>query len=190
MGVLLTGCDTKPAEMACPTSPLTQEVVAESSISKDELSFHVLKHPQFTGVIFPAEAKGAGLSGRKGDPGFWTPSNENIIEAETTLRQALEGKLRSALQRSDDPRNAEIIPAGLCHYNRQYVGTLRDGKKHIHVNFFRSEEFLPYEGMTWSGASTWETQAIIAYGGGANFFQASYDMTARSWEWVEVNSLR
>lgn len=191
--ILLAGCQAKSAELvACSTSPLNKELVVSSNVINDDLSFEILKHPQFVGVMFPAEAKGAGLPQRKGDDAkFWTPTKAEIIEAESTFRSSLEGKLKDALQQSEDPRNAEIIPSGLCYYNRQYVGTMHAGKKRIDVNLFRARETLPYEGLTWlTGPSKWETRAVVVYGGGANFFRANYDISSRSWDWVQVNSHR
>jgi hypothetical protein len=186
-GTLLVGCETKGPDVSCPETLLTHDKVTNRIVQKDGTPFEILTFPQFKGVAFPKEVKGDGMGRKSDEQEFWTPSSAEIVVAEATLHSSLLGSLRRDLLRIE-PQDAETIPIGLCHYNRQYVGTFRDGKKKLFVNFFRTEAFLPFEGTTFvSGPSAWETRAVVVYGDGANFFQASFDMGSKTWEWVEVN---
>lgn len=175
-------------EVICPDRRITMDGVATRVSSKDGKPYEVITHPQFAGVIFPAESKGNGLSrlrGKDKEAGFWTPTRLDIVLAESSFRSSLEGELKEELQ-SADPPDAIFIPRKLCQYYRQYVGLLDDRGKKIYVNLFRKDAVQ----TILNNNRDWETQPIEAYGGGTTFFQARFDVEAGKWQSVFVNDRR
>ena len=178
--VAVTGCGNRVHQEVCADTDTKQESVGSRVIlSKDGNTYEVVESSQYNGVIFPKEANGGGLPSAKAKR-FWTPSRDDVIHAEGSLKRYLKSNIHS---HKEEDENAVEIPGNLCRYNRQYVGIVRDGRKIIHANLFRDETIQNTDFDSW-------TRAVVVYGGGINFFQLDYDVDSGDWDHLYINSRR
>jgi hypothetical protein len=93
--------------------------------------------------------------------GAWALSWEDIRSLEAHLPSALIAEGFSGLP--------PTVP--LRGWHRQYVGTVRDGRKLIYGNYFPAH--MPFGGMDW------RSEPIVVCDGGPNFFGVEYDVEAK-----------
>lgn len=132
-----------------------------------------------TGVIFPASRAQAEAEPQliAVDETYWTPTAEQVAEAEAKLVPYLEARLAraQALLDSSPPQDPARVGAGieaphlrnvlgrLSNAARQYVGLIADGKKWIHI-----------AGMPRDDPFDWRTRYAIVSDGGDWFWEAVY----------------
>ena len=106
----------------------------------------------FEGVVFAAEKKAFHWE-FEGSVTYWTPSQFEIVHAESLISSYLKEK-------------APAIYSKLKTYKRQYVGFVRDGRKCIYANFFCNDHRM-----------VWKTEELIVKDGGDCYFQIKVDLT-------------
>lgn len=85
----------------------------------------------FMGYIFPKEYKSDYFSPNDGLT--YTPSKEDVIRAETILKEKIKEANKSRINQGD---KCPVIHKQLRKYNRQYFGIIdKDGNKIIYINF-------------------------------------------------------
>jgi hypothetical protein len=125
----------------------------------------------FEGVIFPAEMKALGFYPDGKQTQYWTPSEANIVEAES--------KLVAFLQQAEVPKfQKEKILKNIKTYKRQYVGIVKNGEQDIFINFFCD-----------SGHVEWTRHFVMVDDGGACFFQVTFSTKTKTFSSLMVNGV-
>jgi hypothetical protein len=109
--------------------------------------------PAFDGVILPA-----------GSIHYWTPRERDILALEARLPRYVAGWLKA--------RNVSL-PIELTTYRRQYVGFVDAQGRHLIIATFFHESTDEVK------SGRWLTVGMTVNGGGANYLEARYDVTAR-----------
>jgi hypothetical protein len=117
--------------------------------------------------------------------GIWQPSESEVLRAIHDVRPYLE-RLKKTPSADKGDASAEIIRGRIGEilsnwdkYLCQAVGHTKDGKKLIHLNFFRPDE----DGFpTW-----WREHYVYADDGGALFWRIEYDCSTNTFSDVETN---
>ena len=123
----------------------------------------------FTGVIFPAEKRALDLSLGDKKVQYWTPSESDILEAESKLVVFLQqAKLRSF--------EKDKILKDIKSYKRQYVGVLTKGAKEIFINFFCIVD-----------DPGWTRHEVLVLDGGSCFFRVNFSMKTKTFHGLQVN---
>ena len=108
-------------------------------------------------VIFPAsKAESLALAAGWEDLGCWTPVDSDIAEAAPRIKAFL-------------TEQAPSIAGRLPEYRCQYFGFTVEGKKRLYCNFFRPGPW----------ADGWQTELVIVFDGGDDFFQLEYDVESK-----------
>jgi hypothetical protein len=113
----------------------------------------------------------------------WTPSPAEIARLEKLLPKYMAG------QKTPE----DYKP--LHEYYRQYIGTVRDGKKRIcvnfvHYNFVRENLERPYLITVQKGGRAedfWKQEPIVVNDGGADFFTVQFDMESGTFIYLGFN---
>jgi hypothetical protein len=160
----------------CSETSLVGEYIAPPG------AFSKVRTSQFTGFILPADYVRDHLSflldWEHADP--WTPSDEEVEEAYTHARQAInearenpksivwinpvwgEGDRVAALNAFKDSKAADSILRDFGSYTVQFIGLVREGKRVIYCNFDKTgEDDLSSRfsfGIPDSGTATWRIE--------------------------------
>ena len=125
----------------------------------------------FEGVIFPAEMKALNSYSGGKQMQYWTPSEADIVEAES--------KLVAFLQQTKAPKfQQEKILKNIKTYKRQYVGVVKNGEQDIFINFFCD-----------SGHVEWTKHFVMVSDGGACFFQVTFSTKTKTFSDLMVNGV-
>lgn len=118
-------------------------------------SYPTIEIGESSGVIF---SSGYDIEYLQKDYGRWTPTKEDIIETEKSLKEYLK-------------ENAPRISEKLSKYKRQYFGLIdKNGDKIIWINCF-----LDYEGYH----KNWKADLVYVLDGGLNFFEIKVNLKTR-----------
>lgn len=119
-------------------------------------------HAEKTGI-------GTWLSSESDFGGYWTPTEEDILN--------LEGKLDSFLRENSEQFNSQPpVWEQIKNYKRQYAGLIINGKQLIYGNFFCTETGVD-----------WREEWVIVMDGGDCFFQLRFDMESGEFMNLMVN---
>ncbi len=115
--------------------------------------------------------------------GIWEPSESEVVCAIHDVRPYLEklkkaADIRKVSAETSQGRIGEIL-TNWDTYLCQAVGHVKDGKKLIHLNFFRLEEDESPTG--------WRKHYYDACDGGAWFWRIEYDCNAKTFSDFETN---
>lgn len=127
-------------------------------------------------VIF-SDAKGRALFNQcsRGVPppgqAQWTPTRADIDAFEAALPEAL----------SKQPEAKEVNFANLLiGWRRQYVGTVRGGRRFIYGNFFPADI---------ESVEKWQSAPTLVCDGGPSFFGAEFDVASRQVSHLDFNGV-
>ena len=115
--------------------------------------------------------------------GIWQPSESEVVRAIRDVRPYLRGLQKTVANgakpspESIEGRIGEIL-ANWDKYLCQAVGHTKDGKKLIHLNFFRPEEYDPLP---------WRNHYYFVFDGGASFWRIEYDCGTNTFLDFETN---
>jgi hypothetical protein len=147
---------------------LTLNAQQKSANKSADSSGTLVRGNGFEGVIFPAEKRALDLSpGRK--MRYWTPSESDIVEAESELVAFLQQVQLRSFEKNR-------ILKDLKSYKRQYVGILIKGEKEIFINFLCAVD-----------DPGWTTHEVLVFDGGACFFKVTFSVKAKTFHGLEVN---
>lgn len=125
-------------------------------------------------VIFPeSRAKemriGTWLSSGADFGGYWTPTEEDVLN--------LEGQLRAFLSQNFESFNRQPpVWEQLDNYKRQYAGVTIKGRKVIYGNFFCTDSEM-----------NWTSEWIFILDGGDCYFQLQFDVESGTFTELTVN---
>jgi len=125
----------------------------------------------YRGVILPADA---GAETGEADEGTWVPTSEQVRAAERRLAAYVRA---GAAEREPGPWKP------LSDYHRQYLGTLRDGRRCIYINLLLRSWWESARKRGRDG----DRQLVVVFDGGDTFMQAEYDVEANEILWFSVN---
>jgi len=91
--------------------------------------------------------------------GWWRPEAEDLARFEAALPEATAG--------SPEGRALDLARFA-TEYRRQYVGTVRGGRRFIYGNFYQANLEFPN--------SDWRREPAMICDGGPSFFGAEYDV--------------
>jgi hypothetical protein len=173
-----------------PTKP------GEERCEPNEAQFPLVGGPTYVGVIVPEayfsnstahESRGP-TSDRAAKHGFWTPTSEDVKQAESGIRAALEAATRrpEVIGRRADGTStrdlskplARILPE-LDHYRRQYMGVVVSGRRQIICRFF-----LPHDPFF----RLWQCEWLSGRDWGTNLWLIRFDLESRTYEGFDVGS--
>jgi hypothetical protein len=122
-------------------------------------------------IIFPATLVAPHL-----DPegGAWTPSAEQVAEAERRLPAYL-ATAAPALPASVRPGAAQRIAARLDDYGRQYFGVSWKGRRLLFINCLTADQ------------SAWRARPVFVEDGGESFFHLVYDPESGEFSGLSIN---
>lgn len=103
-------------------------------------------------------------------PPYWTPTEQEILEAEEKLPQYITENM---------PERSEPI-TDLNEYKRQYVGITKNGERKIFINAICKAH--------WSQRNDWRSEILFVLGGGNCFFHAMYDPEMQELSNFSVNA--
>ena len=156
---------------------ITASVIASTAYLQPshaaETPYEVMTTDTFEGVIVPKEAALSFLvielsSDEKDLMEYWTPSKEDVLNAEEKLEPYL---TQLAPQQSPD------LGKKLVQYGRQYVGMLYNGHKYLYMSFFCHT----FE------ADDWKSSPVIVEDGGDCFFRVWYDIASGTFSRLNIN---
>jgi hypothetical protein len=117
----------------------------------------------FKGYIFPKEYKSIYYS--QNEYSSYTPSKEEIINAETVLKRKLKEINKFKINQDN---KCPIIHKQLCKYNRQYFGILdKNGKKVVFINFIWEK----------STPNNWDKEIIMVLDGCSYYWNIKVNIT-------------
>ncbi|NOK63226.1 MAG: hypothetical protein GFH27_549325n66 [Chloroflexi bacterium AL-W] len=174
---ILSGCGvratttppTQPTDStdSTPTELPSSETVTVDSQLTDATTARI-QTDTFEGVIFNDQmAQESSVQFlRNNIDGFWTPTQEDVLQ--------LEAGLAAYLQQTAKPEH-ERIWQELPDYKRPYVGITQDGQPSIYTNFFCTE------------FDNWEDTLVDVDDGGKCFFQVQYSVENDQFFDLQVN---
>ena len=127
--------------------------------------------PGSQGVIFPATHVPRHLDS---EGGAWTPSAEQVAEAEHRLSAYL-AAATPRLPASVRPGAAQRIAARLDRYGRQYFGITASGRRLLYING------VPHD------HSEWRVRPVFLDDGGESFFHLVYDPELGEFSGLSIN---
>lgn len=175
--ILLNGCSDSFRNECRIQNNIKEDGVLSELLTQEGRSYQVLSAKSFQGTIFSKESQGEGL--RLQVKEYWTPSKDDILEAEESLGAYL---LSAKDTLSLSSEEAIGICRDLSKYKRQYVGIIEHGRKKIYINLFRTDIL--------KDVFNWKTQGVWVLGSGYAFFKVEYDPTSGEWSKLIVNSPR
>jgi hypothetical protein len=117
----------------------------------------------YQSVILPA-SKAEFLASDAKELDYWTPTDADVAEAAAHIKAFL-------------AKQSPSLASQLSEYRCQYFGITVDGKRRLYCNFFRRGD--------WDDG--WETEPVIVFDGGDDFFQLEYDLESRQCLNFQVN---
>jgi hypothetical protein len=152
---------------ACATTPEARS--GRSGGCPDALSL-VVSHGA-RGVVLPSNVARRDLSLRRTDvEDYWVPSEDDIAELESSLKDAIKTRLTEANQQPPSAdRDAEVsaltqIQAHLGEYVRQYAGIVVNGNRRVLLNAFPEDTYC------------YRDQLVVIRDGGPWFWTIQYDV--------------
>jgi len=123
------------------------------------------------GVVLPSNVARRDLSLRRNDlEDYWVPSEDDIGELESSVKDAIKTRLAEANQQPPSAdRDADVaalthIQAHLGEYVRQYAGIVVNGNRRVLVNAFPEDTYC------------YRDQLVVIRDGGAWFWTIQYDV--------------
>jgi len=117
----------------------------------------------FKGYIFPKEYKNIYYS--QNEYSSYTPSKEEIINAETVLKEKLKEINKFKINQDN---KCPVIHKQLCKYNRQYFGIIdKNGKKVVYINFIWGK----------STPNNWDREIIVVLDGCSYYWNIKVNIT-------------
>jgi hypothetical protein len=158
---------TFPLLSACTTTPAARTGAAGQC--PNALSV-VVSHGA-RGVVLPSNVARRDLSLRRTDvEDYWVPSEDDVGELESGLRDAIKTRLAEAGQQPPSAdRDADVaaltqIQAHLGEYVRQYAGVVVNGSRRVLLNAFPEDTYC------------YRDRLIVIRDGGAWFWTIQYDV--------------
>ncbi len=123
------------------------------------------------GVVLPSSVARRDLSLRAKDvEDYWVPSEDDVGDVETSLRDAVKERLAEATKEpASTERDADVaalthIGAHLAEYVRQYAGVVVNGNRRVLVNAFPEDTYC------------YRDQLVIVQDGGPWFWTIQFDV--------------
>ena len=134
-----------------------------------------IKGNKFKGYIFPKEYKNTYYS--QNEYSSYTPSKEEIINAETILKAKLKEVNKFKINQSN---KCPIIHKQLCKYNRQYFGIIdKNGKKVVFINFIWEK----------STPNNWDKEIIMVLDGCSYYWNIKVNISDNSLYDLNINGI-
>jgi hypothetical protein len=123
------------------------------------------------GVVLPSNVARRDLSLRRTDgEDYWVPSEDDVAELESSLKDAIKARLAGANQEPPSAeRDADVaaltqIQMHLGEYVRQYAGVVVNGNRRVLLNAFPEDTYC------------YRDQLVVIRDGGAWFWTIQYDV--------------
>ncbi len=123
------------------------------------------------GVVLPSNVARRDLSLRRTDvEDYWVPSEDDIAELESSLKDAIRTRLAEATQQPPSAeRDADVsslthIQTHLGEYVRQYAGIVVNGNRRVLVNAFPEDTYC------------YRDELVVIRDGGPWFWTIQYDV--------------
>lgn len=158
---------TFPLLSACATTPAARS----GGAGKCPNALSVMNSQGARGVVLPSNVARRDLSLRRTDvEDYWVPSEDDIGELESSIKDAIKTRLAEANQQPPSAdRDADVgalthIQAHLGEYVRQYAGIVVNGNRRVLVNAFPEDTYC------------YRDQLVVIRDGGAWFWTIQYDV--------------
>ena len=138
--------------------------------------FKIVKTGEFEGAIILKEQGRSEYFG-KNIKAFWTPTEQNVLDAEKLAQAYLE-----KYHRNDNYHNMSVkhILSQLKKYKRQYVGLIdENGDKSVWINYFHDSGDFPQ----------WDQQLVEVNDGGDNFFNIKVNLNKKNSYDLSINGV-
>jgi len=148
-----------------PAAPASPGQAGSDAIRKQGT---LIRGTGFSGVIFPSDRKAFQFEFTH-DVGYWTPTESDVVIAESKLLPFLKNA-------ASKDRRISIILKSIASYKRQYVGIILGGQKQIFINLLCSE-----------APGDWTRKEIIVVDGGPCFFNVRFSNRTRTFSHLWIN---
>jgi len=162
-------------------------VVSSSSAEEDKIIR--VKTNEFVGYILTKEYANEHLKDSLAKDGvvFWTPSNEQVIAANTAFKNLILGSPEGRIKAFRGESGSKYFEGGISYmqknyksYLRRFIGTTVNGNKQIVCYFLTSDK---------SGDISYAIAGPFSTDRGADFWGGKYDVASKSCSglWMDGN---
>jgi hypothetical protein len=166
---------------ACGAPPPPDDPVALAA-GKCKNALPLIEGVPFRGVVLPSDLSRKTLKlKRENVEETFRPSDDDVRELETGLREAVQARLVEASRQVESPARdkdmarMEKIKAGQGRVIRQYAGIVVGGARRILVNAFPDDAYC------------YRDEFVSMPDGGAQFWRVQYDLSLKQFVHWEVN---